>query len=157
MRTSALFENYNINHHSAALATLSSVVDACRDGAHGYGQAANDVHDPWLKELFAEYANQREEFAAVLEKHLEQLGAAGESRSSIAGRIHRKWLHVRSAIDHGSAVAMISECERGEHAALTRYEHALSIPLPPNVRQALLDQVGEIRRAHDKLDHMRIR
>jgi uncharacterized protein (TIGR02284 family) len=157
MRTAALFKNYNHNHQPAALAALASIIDACRDGEHGYGQAAHDVNDPWLKGLFSEYANQRGGFASVLEKHFEQLGGAPEPRPTIAGRIHRKWLHVRSAIDKGGAVTLISECERGEHAALTRYEHALSIPMPEYLRPILLDQVSEIRRAHDQLDRMRVR
>ena len=50
---------------------------------------------------------------------------------------------------------MLAECERGENAARTRYEHALSVPMPDHVRETLLEQLAQIREAHDQLDRMR--
>jgi uncharacterized protein (TIGR02284 family) len=62
---------------------------------------------------------------------------------------------MRSAIEPGSAIAMLLECERGENAARVKYEHALSIPLPPSLQELLLAQLAEIHEAHDRLDRMR--
>jgi uncharacterized protein (TIGR02284 family) len=155
MRTSALWKNYNDNHRAAALSALERIIDACRDGERGYAEAAEDIQEPGLKALFGLYAEQRRKFAEALEEHFEHLGGERSPHPRIAGRIHRRWLDLRSTIDHGSAVGMLAECERGEHAARARYEHALSIPMPPRVRDLLLEQLGEIQRAHDELDRMR--
>jgi uncharacterized protein (TIGR02284 family) len=155
MRTSALWKNYNEDHRAAALTALDRIIDACRDGERGYAQAAEEVEDPGLTDLFGFYAEQRRKFADALEKHFDHLGGERPPRDSVAGRIHRKWLDIRSTIDHGGAVGMLAECERGENAARARYEHALSIPMPPTVRDLLIEQLGEIQRAHDDLDRMR--
>lgn len=155
MKTSALWQPYNADHHDAVLAAVRSILDACRDGEHGYTQAANDVQDAGLKELFGIYASQRRGFAEAIEKLIPSLAAEPRRSESLGGRIHRRWLDIRATIDHGSAASMLAECERGENAARTRYEHALSLPMPSHLRETLLGHLTEIRLIHDQLDRMR--
>jgi uncharacterized protein (TIGR02284 family) len=66
-------------------------------------------------------------------------------------------MEVRSEIEHGAAAAVLAECERGEHAALARYDHALSIPMPEDLRQILLSQIVVVRETHDRMDAMSAR
>jgi uncharacterized protein (TIGR02284 family) len=155
MRTAALFEKYDQNHRAAARSAIGDVIAVCREGELGYTEAAKDVRDPRLQELFKLFADQRRIFADALERHAVWVGGAPQATPRISGWIHRKWLDVRAGIDHGSAVTLLAECERGEHAALTKYERALSVPMPEDLRGILLDQVAEIRKAHDQLDRMR--
>jgi uncharacterized protein (TIGR02284 family) len=157
MRTDALFENYDLNHRAAARAAIGDVIAVCREGELGYAEAAKDVRDPHLKELFTLFAEQRRIFADRLERHAIWLGGAPEPTPRISGWIHRKWLDMRAGIDHGAAVTLLAECERGEHAAISKYEHALSVPMPTDLKDILLEQVAEIRKAHDQLDRMRWR
>jgi uncharacterized protein (TIGR02284 family) len=157
MRTDALFENYDLNHRAAARSAIGDVIAVCREGELGYAEAAKDVYDPRLKELFTLFAEQRRIFAERLERHAIWVGGAPEPTPPISGWIHRKWLEVRAGIDHGNPVTLLAECERGEHAAVTKYEHALGVPMPNDLRDILLEQVAEIRRAHDQLDWMRWR
>jgi uncharacterized protein (TIGR02284 family) len=155
MRTAALFEKYDHTHSAGARSALGDVIAVCREGELGYAEAAKDVRATALQELFKLFADQRRIFADVLERHVVSLGGVTEATPRISGWIHRKWLDVRAGIDHGSAVTLLAECERGEHAALAKYERALSIPLPDDLRTILLEQVAEIREAHDRLDRMR--
>jgi uncharacterized protein (TIGR02284 family) len=155
MRTAALFEKYDHNHSAAAREAIGDVIAVCREGELGYTEAAKDVRDPALQELFKLFADQRQIFANVLERHAIWPGGAARGTPRISGWIHRKWLDMRAGIDHGSAVTLLAECERGEHAALTKYERALSIPMPEDLRTILLDQMVEIRAVHDQLDRMR--
>jgi uncharacterized protein (TIGR02284 family) len=155
MRNEGLFQEYDSPHRPAAIAALRSVIEVCRDGERGYLCAAEDVGDQWLRQLFWDYASQRATFATVLERELVQLGGRLEPRPTVAGWIHRKWLDIRATIEHGSAIAMLLECERGENAARVMYEHALDVPLPVNLQELLLAQLAEIHDAHDRLDRMR--
>jgi uncharacterized protein (TIGR02284 family) len=155
MKTASLWATYSPEARGAALSALREIVDACRDGENGYGQAAQDVQDPRLKELFSIYSNQRRGFADAIERQFIALGGTPRQGKTLSGRIHRKWLEVRATIDHGGAVSMLAECERGENTARAKYEHALSIPMPDYLRDILLDQLAEIRLAHDQLDRMR--
>ena len=155
MRNQALFEEYQARHLPGAIDAIRTLIETCRDGERGYTCAAEHACDEWLRRLFWEYAHQRASFGAALETELLALGGRVEPHPTIAGWIHRKWLDVRSAIDPGSALAMLLECERGENAARVMYERALSVPLPADVQNLLLEQLGEIHDAHDKLDRMR--
>src|SRR6266566_4863412 len=80
MKTAALWETFSADHRNAALTALRDIVDGCRDGEHGYGQAAEDVADPRLKELFTIYATQRRNFADAVERYFVSLGGAPRSR-----------------------------------------------------------------------------
>jgi uncharacterized protein (TIGR02284 family) len=155
MHTASLWDNYDRNHRPAAMAALGDVIDACRDAELGYTHARNNVDDPRIKEIFAAYAEQRRSHAEVVETWFRLLGEERPPHTSLAGRIHRKWLDIRSSLDTESALAMLSECERGEHSAIRKYEHALSIPLPAPLRDILLGHIAEIRCVHDELGRMR--
>jgi uncharacterized protein (TIGR02284 family) len=155
MKTSALWQNYSPKDRDAVLSALQGILDACRDGAYGYGLAAQDVQDPRLRELFGIYAIQRRAFGEAIEKEFVALGGMPRDQDTLGGRVHRKWLEVRASLDHGSAISMLAECERGENTARARYEHSLSVPMPEQLRDLLLNQLAEIRLTHDQLDRMR--
>jgi len=155
MRSEALFQEYTDSHRPHVIAVVGEIIDACRDGERGYALASTDVDEPWLKRLFWQYSHQRAQFAGALEEQLGRLGARVEAKPTVGGWIHRKWLELRSTLDHRAAIGVLLECERGENAALAKYEHALASPLPRALQEMLLSQLGEIRDAHDRLDRMR--
>jgi uncharacterized protein (TIGR02284 family) len=155
MNSDEILTKYEGPHRGAAIATLRSLIEVCRDSERGYCCAAEHVNDAWLKQLFVDYADQRATFAADLERQLAAFGEEPVSHPSVAGWIHRKWLDVRSSLEPGSAIAMLIECERGENAARVQYERALTERLPPRVQELVLSQLLEIHEAHDRLDRMR--
>jgi uncharacterized protein (TIGR02284 family) len=155
MQNDEIWTKYEGPYRGAAIATLQTLIEVCRDSERGYSCAAEHVSDAWLKQLFVDYADQRATFAAELERQLAVFGEEPVSHPSVAGWIHRKWLDARASLEPGSAIAMLLECERGENAARVKYEHALAAPLPPRIRDLLLTQLLEIHEAHDRLDRMR--
>jgi len=155
MRVHNLFEPFNHDHRTAARSALGQVIDACQDAELGYAAASALVADPVLKRLFNDLGEQRHEFARILREHALWLGGAPAAAPGVGGFIHRTWMAIRAAIDHGAAVSLLSECERGEHSALNKYEHALGIPMPEDLRIIMLGQVADVRASHARLDHMR--
>jgi len=155
MRNEASLTKYEGPHRGAGIAALRSLIDVCRDGERGYTCAAEHVNDPWLRQLFRDYAEQRSTFADDLERELAVFREEPEPHPAVAAWIHRKWLDVRASLEPGSAIVMLIECERGENAARVKYEHALAAPLPPRVRELLRAQLTEIHKAHDRFDRMR--
>ena len=75
MRTSSLYTQFNSDHRAAAISAMADVIAVCREGELGYAEAAKDVQDPSLKELFTQMAGQRRTFAEALERHSIWLGA----------------------------------------------------------------------------------
>ena len=63
-------------------------------------------------------------------------------------------MQVRGKMERGAAVALLAECERGEHSALGRFEHALSVRMPEDLRLILLSQAAQVREANDRIGRM---
>jgi uncharacterized protein (TIGR02284 family) len=134
-----------------AVSTLNDLIETCKDGEKGFSQASENVKDPQLKSLFTQYSQQRSDFVSELQMEVERLGGQPETTGSAAGATHRGWLNVKSAVTGHSADSIIAECERGEDAAVSSYQEALSRNLPPDVRNLVERQYGQIKQAHDRI------
>ena len=53
-----------------------------------------------------------------------------------------------------AAAEFVAECRTGEENTLRHYEHALTVDLPPHVRQILERQRGAVQEALLALDHV---
>jgi uncharacterized protein (TIGR02284 family) len=58
-------------------------------------------------------------------------------------------MNVKDALSGGGDRAIVAEAERGEDAALDRYQEALNADLPTPVRATVQRQYTEVRQAHD--------
>src|SRR5918912_418890 len=105
------------------ISTLNGLIQTCRDGQEGFEAAADGVKNGELKELFREYARQR-------------AGFVGDSADSgtLGGSLHRGWMDIRAAVSGGDDAGIITECERGEDAAVQNYSAALGRDMPAGVR-----------------------
>lgn len=137
------------------LAALQELLQASIDGEAGYAEVARDVEDPGLRYLLTSFAEQRATFRAQLADALERLGRHGDPTPSVGGELHRMWTHARAVLERREPVALIAECERGEHHALRKWEAALQLAMPMEIESLLLDQASEIRKAHAGLERMR--
>ena len=116
------------------VSTTNSVIETLKDGQEGFKQAAEGVKDPQLKSLFNEYSQQRSQFAAQLQSHLQSMGEPEPATtSSAAGALHRAWINLKSAVTRGDDHAILAECERGEDSAVEEYKKALDSNLPEPV------------------------
>ena len=131
---------------------LLHLVEICRDGERGLRAAAEAVNQPELKALFTELAAERARFATDLVPHLQRLGGITDGEGTSAGALHRGWINLKAHVPGHHDHAIVTEAERGEHAALDAYDDALHGMLPPTVtslietqQQALRDAVERIR------------
>jgi len=136
---------------------LNHLVEVCRNGQHGFCQAAERSGDPHLQAILAEYASQREQFAAQLRYQVSKLGARPHDSGSVAGAFHRGWMGVRKTISSDADRTLIRECERGERFALASYKLALQHRLEPDVANLVEDQRAQIEIAYRRLQELQKR
>jgi uncharacterized protein (TIGR02284 family) len=138
------------------LVTLEDLRAMCLAAQAGYDEAANEVeHDAPLRDLLRSFAAERREFADELRDLLLGFGRLPDGAWMARADLHRLWIDLRAFLEHHDPVALIAECERGEHAALAKFEAALTIPLSLDVEEVLVDQTSAIRKARASLDKMR--
>jgi uncharacterized protein (TIGR02284 family) len=130
------------------IATLNNLIETCRDGQEGFRTAAEGVKDAELRELFHGYSRQRAGFASELQDEVRRLGGDPERSGSIVASLHRGWMGLRAALEGGDDRVIVSECERGEDAALATYRSALDTDMPANVRAMVERQFAEVKEAH---------
>jgi uncharacterized protein (TIGR02284 family) len=129
---------------------LNHLIEICHDGERGFRAAAEFVHASALKALFADLAAQRRQFAEELVPHLRRLGGSPDGGIG-AGTLHRGWMRLRGMVPGTHDHAIVSEAERGEHAALDAYDDALNGMLPPTVTDTLEQQREAIRLANERI------
>ena len=130
------------------ISTLNGLIETCRDGQEGFRTAAGGVRGAELRELFHDYSRQRASFAGELQDEVRRLGGDPERTGSLAASLHRGWMGLRAAVEGDDDRAIVSECERGEDAALAGYRVALGRDMPASVRSIVERQFAEVKKAH---------
>ena len=133
------------------ISTLNNLIETCKDGQNGFRTAADGVKNNELKTLFLTYSQQRAQFAGELQNEVRRLGGDPEKTGSVAATLHRGWINIKSAVTGEDEGAVISECERGEDAAVRNYEDALRDNLPGDVRSIIERQFSQVKEAHDRI------
>lgn len=136
---------------------LNHLVEVCRNGQHGFRQAAERCDDTHLQAILAEYASQREQFAAQLRYQVSRLGGRPEDGGTVAGAVHRQWMNVRNVVSSDADRALVRECERGERFALASYKLALQHGLHPEIVLLVEDQRNQIEIAYRHLQELQKR
>jgi len=130
---------------------LHHLIEICRDGERGFRAAADHVGQPALKSLFTELATQRKSFADQLLPHLQRLGRGPDDEGTTAGALHRQWMVLKGLVPGRHDHHIVSEAERGEHAALDAYDDALNGMLPPTVTDVIEAQRDALKEANDRI------
>ncbi|PYS76912.1 MAG: aldehyde dehydrogenase [Acidobacteria bacterium] len=133
------------------ISTLNGLIETCRDGQNGFQTAAEGVKNSELKSLFYSYSQQRAKLVGELQDEVRRLGGDPETAGSLAASLHRGWMDIKSAVTGKDDNAIISECERGEDAAVSNYRDALGKDLPANVRSIVERQFASVKEAHDRI------
>ena len=136
------------------ISTLNGLIETCRDGQEGFRAAAEGVRGAELRELFHGYARQRARFAGELQDEVRRLGGDPERSGSLVASLHRGWMGLRAALEGGDDRAVVSECERGEDAALAAYRSALDTDMPAGVRAMVERQFAEVKEAHNLIRNL---
>lgn len=134
-----------------AISALNHLIETCRDGEMGFGNAAEHVKDEGLKWMFQGAARKRGEFAEELKEEIRRLHGRAEEGGSVAGSAHRGWMDMKGAVKGHSDTTILTEAARGEDRAVRAYESALEIPLPPSAESIVKKQYMEVKDVHDRI------
>jgi uncharacterized protein (TIGR02284 family) len=135
---------------------LESLIETVRDSQELFLSAAEDVKNPAFKNMFAELAAQRREFAGELQLLAANPGKTTHVTSSVGGAIHRGWMDIKAALASGDEHTVLTECERGEDYAVTEYRDALAnAELSPGMREVIDSQFQSIHASHERMRRLR--
>ncbi|OZI59613.1 PA2169 family four-helix-bundle protein [Bordetella genomosp. 11] len=136
---------------------LNDLTETCKNGEKGFQVAAEDTKDPELRGLLQNRAQDCAAGAAELQAIVARLGGKPETGGSVAGAVHRGWVHLKAAVTGRSDAAILEECERGEDVAKQDYTNALREPLPEDIRAVVQRQYEGVLRNHDQIRALRDR
>ena len=137
--------------------TLNDLLENAKDGELGFREAAEHTRTPSLAALFGRRADTCRQAAAELQEQIQRLGGKPDAGGSVTGAAHRVWVHIRGLFGGASDEIMLTECERGEDAAVARYRKALKQDLPHDIHAMVLRQFEGAQRNHDMIKSLRDR
>jgi uncharacterized protein (TIGR02284 family) len=137
------------------VSTLNDLIETCKDGEEGFLACADDIKDAQLKLSFTERSESCAAAAGELQTLVRSLGGTPETRSSLSGSLHRRWVDIKSLVTGKDNLAILTECERGEDVALKSYRLALEKDLPDHVRAIVERQFQGVQHNHDRVRHLR--
>lgn len=139
------------------ISTLNDLIETCKDGEEGFKTCAEDIADGQFKQTFltraASCAAAAKELQALVVAH----GGNPETKSSLSGTLHRRWVDIKSAVVGKDDETILNECERGEDVAKKSYSRALEKTLPPEVRAVVERQYQGVLQNHDLVKNLRDR
>lgn len=133
---------------------LNNLIATSEDGKKGFSEAASDVTNPELKEIFQRRAVECRDAATELQSIVQSIGGSPDNQGTIAGAAHRGWVKIKSAVKD-SNVAVLEEVERGEDHAKAAYTKALKGDLPSPIRTVVERQQAGTIRNHDLIRDLR--
>lgn len=134
--------------------TLNDLIEVLKDGQKGFEAAAQDAEWADLKLTFQRFSEQRAKFAHDLQALVVQKGERPEESGTMAGALHRGWIHLKSSLTTRDDLAILQECERGEDSAVKAYRDALASELG-EAHFVIAQQAVEIQAAHDRIRSLR--
>ena len=137
------------------ISTLNDLIETCKDGEEGFRTCAEDISDPQIKNLFIDRAQSCSSAASELQELVSSCGGNPETKSSVSGGLHRRWVDIKAAVTGKDDESVLNECERGEDVAVASYRKALEKDLPPNIRSVVERQYNGVLRNHDQVKSLR--
>lgn len=142
---------------SQTIDELNRLIRICLDGEAGFLVVAESVRNRGLKALFKTFAQQRAQFADLLQDEVKRLGGTPRTEGSVIARVHRGWINIKTAMtigQHGTENVALSEIFRGESTAVRTYERALNRSLPADIKKLVEDQHRVINGVLNQVEQM---
>ena len=128
---------------------LKSVVNALGDSQKGFGELAEHLKTPALKEFFAAESLRRASYRGELESELHRAGVKDlDEPGTTVGAIHRMWGDLKAKVISGDHEILVT-AEQGEDVAKKAYADALEQPLPLPIKQILVSQQAHVIASHN--------
>src|SRR5438046_9722667 len=125
---------------------LNHLISIANDGKYGYENAAEDVNDITLKQMFRQYSLERARYADDLKREVANLGGSPDKGGGPLGALHRTWMDIKSTATAGKREAILKTCTTGEEAAVKAYTEALNDEhITGNLKQLINEQLSGIQ------------
>lgn len=142
--------------NDSAVHLLNSLIETTLDSANGYRHAAESVEDPQLRSMFEQRAGRRTEITSELQREVRSFGGEPRTDQSTLGRLHNKFVDIKSAVTGHSDKAVIDEVERGEDFIKGKFESAFNgSDLPQQARDVVSRAFGSIKADHDEISRLK--
>ena len=142
--------------HDKSISILNDLIETCKDGQQGFATAAKDAKDAELGRVFSQYAEQRANYIRELQNRVRSLGGDPDKHGSVSGTLHRGWINLKAAVSSDEPHAVLSECERGEDAAVANYRDAMKqTELDTESRALVQRHAAGVQEAHDRIKQLR--
>ena len=139
------------------VSNLNDLIETCKDGEEGFRTCAKDIQNVSLKDFFIARSLGCAKSAHELQQLVLQYDGDPETRSTVAGAMHRRWIDFKTAIMGKDEEAVLDECERGEDFAVSSYQRALGLNLPADVRSVVERQYQGVLQNHEEVRRLRDR
>lgn len=139
----------------ATIKKLQNLIQANIDSVNGFREAADEVSDESIASLFRSLATERSNLASDLQKFVDYNGESPKEEGSLAAKVHRTWIDLRSKLSGGDPYAVLAEAERGEDHIKHAYEEALKETAGSPLNDVLLGQYKTVKAGHDQVRDLR--
>ena len=142
------------------IAILNDLIKINNDRVEGYEKAIKDAAgDANLLPIFSEYAGQSRSFSNELRRMIIDMGGTPTDGTTVAGKIYRVWMDLKSAVSASEQVSALDLSEYGEDAAQKAYKEALgeATGMAADILGIIITQKSALKRAHDTIKGLRDR
>ena len=133
--------------------TLNELIQATRDSAAFYADAANAVTNPGLRDLFAGIAESKQGLVGSMAREVRAEAAQPAPTGTLVGSLHRMYSTVRAemAKDHGD-YASVAQLEKSEDRLMEAFHDVIARDdAPKAVKESLLSYLPKVQEHHDTL------
>lgn len=134
---------------------LQELIQINVDSRDGFRQAAQDIDDMTISQMFLQLADERDQNANQLSQYVELNHEEPNRSGSFAAALHRSWMSLRELLSTDNTHAVLEEAERGEDQIKAAYEHAIKETAGSAVNDVLLNQYAKVKTAHDRVRDLR--
>ena len=138
------------------LTTLKTLTSTLNDSVNGYRESAEKVESQEFRELFNDFARQREQASTEIKAEVRRLGGDPDEDGSTLGGLHQAWLDLKAAITGRDDKAIINEVERGEDYIKEKFETALNGDSLNGESRAIVERAYQsVREGHDRMSSLK--
>jgi uncharacterized protein (TIGR02284 family) len=138
------------------ITTLNTLTATLIDSINGYEDAATNIESDRFRQMFRDFASDRQRVVEDLRSEVRRLGGDPEDSGSFLGKTHQRWVDLKSAVTGRDEKAIINEVERGEDYLKEKFETALdSGNLTGETRSAVERCYQSVRKGHDQMSQLK--
>jgi uncharacterized protein (TIGR02284 family) len=133
--------------------TLNELIQATRDSADFYADAAKSVTNPELRSLFGDMADSKQGLVGSMAREVRAEAAEPATSGTLRGSFHKFYSTLRAemAQDHGD-YAYVKELEKSEDRLMAAFHDVIKRDAAPKaVKESLLSYLPKVQQHHDAM------